>query len=90
MQQAQKRSQQNRQKCSMAGVALMNEAIINKGSNRDIHREAINMLITRLNSGRYDTVVVKNMSDITADKKGAGKDGLCKIRADSMVCHRTI
>ena len=60
--------QQNRQKCSMAGIALMNEAIINKGPNRDIDREAVNMLITRLISGQYDTVVVESMADITADE----------------------
>ncbi len=60
--------QENRQKCSMAGIALMNEAIINKGPNRDIDRDAVNMLITRLISGQYDTVVVENMADITADE----------------------
>ncbi len=60
--------QQNRQKCSLAGIALMNEAIINKGPNRDIDRDAVNMLITRLISGKYDTVVVENMADITADE----------------------
>lgn len=60
--------QQNRQKCSMAGIVLMNEAIINKGPNRDIDRDAVNMLITRLISGRYDTVVVENMTDITEDE----------------------
>lgn len=60
--------QQNRQKCSMAGIVLMNEAIINKGPNRDIDRDAVNMLITRLISGRYDTVVVGNMTDITEDE----------------------
>ena len=43
--------QANRQKCSVAGIALMNEAIINKGPNRDIDRDAVNMLITRLISG---------------------------------------
>ena len=59
--------QQNRQKCSMAGIALMTEAIINKGPNRGIDRDAVNMLITRLISGQYDTVVVENMADITAD-----------------------
>ena len=37
--------QKNRQKCSMAGIALMNETI-----------------------GQYDTVVVENMTDITADE----------------------
>lgn len=60
--------QENRQKCSMAGIALMNESIINKGPNRDIDRDAVNMLITRLISGQYDTVVVENMADITTDE----------------------
>ena len=60
--------QENRQKCSMAGIALMNECIINKGPNRDIDRDAVNMLITRLISGQYDTVVVENMADIAADE----------------------
>jgi hypothetical protein len=60
--------QQNRQKCSMAGIVLMNEAIINKGPNRDIDRDAVNMLITRLISGQYDTVVVENMTDIIEDE----------------------
>ena len=44
---------ENRKKCSMAGIALMNETVINKGPNRDIDRDAVNMLITRLLSGRY-------------------------------------
>ena len=55
--------QANRQKCSIAGIALMNETIVNKGSNRDIDRDAVNMLITRLITGQYDTVVVENMAD---------------------------
>ena len=46
----------------------MNETVINKGPNRDIDRDAVNMLITRLLSGRYDTVVVEKMTDITADE----------------------
>ena len=60
--------QQNRQKCSMAGIALMNETIVNKGPNRDIDRDAVNMLITHLIGGQYDMVVMENMADITADK----------------------
>lgn len=60
--------QQNRQKCSMVGIALMNETIVNKGPNRDIDRDAVNMLITRLITGQYDTIVVENMTDITADE----------------------
>lgn len=60
--------QQNRQKCSLAGIALMNETIVNKGPNRDIDRDAVNMLINHLITGQYDTVVVENMADITADE----------------------
>ena len=60
--------QENRQKCRMAGIALMNETIVNKGPDRDIDRDAVNMLITRLITGQYDTVVVENMTDITADE----------------------
>ena len=60
--------QQNRQKCSMAGIALLNETIVNKGPYRDIDRDAVNMLITRLITGQYDTIVVENMTDITADE----------------------
>ncbi len=60
--------QANRQKCSVAGIALMNETIVNKGPNRDIDRDAVNMLITRLISGQYDTVVVERLTDITTDK----------------------
>lgn len=60
--------QQNCQKCSMAGIALMNETIVNKGPNRDIDRDAVNMLIIRLITGQYDTVVVENMADITTNE----------------------
>ena len=60
--------QENRQKCDILGISLMDETIINKGPNRDIDRDAVNMLITRLISGQYDTVVVENMADITADE----------------------
>lgn len=52
----------------MAGITLTNEIIVNKGPNRDIDCGAVNMLITRLISGQYDTVAVKNMGDITTDK----------------------
>lgn len=60
--------QENRQKCCMAGIALMHECIINKGPDRDIDREAVNMLISLLISGKYDTVVVEHMADITEDE----------------------
>lgn len=60
--------QENRQKCSMAGIALMHECIVNKGPDRDIDRDAVNMLISVLITGQYDTVVVENMTDITEDE----------------------
>lgn len=60
--------QVNGQKCSMPGIALMNETIVNKGPNRDIDRDAVNMPITRLITGQYDTVVVENVTDITTDE----------------------
>lgn len=59
--------QENRHKCSEAGIALMHECIVNKGPDRDIDREAVNMLIALLLTGQYDTVVVENMADITED-----------------------
>ena len=59
--------QENRQKCRMAGIALMNETIVNKGPDRDIDRDAVNMLIASLITGQYDTVVVEKMTDITSD-----------------------
>ncbi len=59
--------QENRQKCRMAGIALMNETIVNKGANRDIDRDAVNMLIASLITGQYDTVVVEKTTDITSD-----------------------
>lgn len=60
--------QEYRHKCSEAGIALQHECIVNKGPDRDIDREAVNMLITLLLTGQYDTVVVENMDDITVDK----------------------
>ena len=59
--------QENRQKCRMAGIALMNETIVNKGPDRDIDRDAVNMLIASLITGQYDTVVMEKMTDITSD-----------------------
>lgn len=46
----------------------MQECIINKGPDRDIDRDAVNMLIVLLLTGRYDTVVVEDLADITADE----------------------
>ena len=60
--------QGNRRKCGMAGISLMQECVIHKGPGRDIDRDAVNILIVLLLTGRYDTVVVENLADITADE----------------------
>lgn len=56
-----------RRECRPYGIELQHECIVNKGPNRDIDREAINMLISLLISGRYEIVVVNRMSDLTED-----------------------
>lgn len=60
--------QENRPKFNAAGIIFIDKCIVSKGPNRDIDRDAINVLINALITGLYDTVVVKNMTDITADK----------------------
>ena len=56
-----------RQKCCPHGIELQYECIVNKGPNRDIDREAINMLISLLITGKYEIVVVNKMTDLTND-----------------------
>lgn len=58
---------ENRQKCSPYGIELQHDCIVNKGPNRDIDRDAINMLISMLITGRYEVVVVNKMTDLTDD-----------------------
>lgn len=55
----------NRQSCLSAGIELKQECIVSKGPDRDIDREAINVLITLLLTGQYEVVVVENMTDLT-------------------------
>lgn len=82
---------ENRQKCRGVEVALLNECIVNKGPDRDIDREAVNMLIRLLLNGQYDTVVVENMTDITEDEadleefmKDAAKIGVGFLELSTM------
>jgi len=53
--------------CFSNGIDLQNECIVNKGPNRDIDREAINELLSRLITRKYEIVVVRHMKDITND-----------------------
>ena len=59
--------QEGRKKCSMMGITLMRECIVSKGPDRDIDRDAVNILIGLLMTGRYDTVAVEKLTDITED-----------------------
>lgn len=59
--------QESRKKCAMTGITLMEEYIVSKGPGRDIDRDAVNMLIGLLVTGRYDTVAVERLTDITED-----------------------
>ena len=59
--------QESRRECMGAGITLMHECIVSKGPNRDVDRDAVNRLVSVLISGRYDTVVVERLSDLTAD-----------------------
>lgn len=81
--------------CREAGVDLRQEVIGNKGPDRDIDREAINMLITLLLTGQYDTVVVNELADLTDDvsdlqefMKDAGAIGIGFFEISSMQYHR--
>lgn len=44
-----------------------NDVVINKGSDRDIDRDAVNMLITFLLDGEYQMIVVDKLTDLTSD-----------------------
>lgn len=59
--------QESRKKCAMTGIILMEEYIVSKGPDRDIDRDAVNILIGLLMTGRYDTVAVERLADITED-----------------------
>lgn len=57
--------EKNRLACCYAGIDLKHEVIVNKGPNRDIDRDAINMLISLLVTGQYEVVVVEKLTDLT-------------------------
>ena len=61
----QKIIRENRQNCLSVGIELKQDCIVSKGPDRDIDREAINVLITLLLTSQYEVVVVENMTDLT-------------------------
>ncbi len=56
-----------RDKCISQGIVLGQDVIINKGPDRDIDRDAVNMLISLLLVGEYQMIVVDKLTDITTD-----------------------
>lgn len=56
-----------REKCMSQGIVLGHDVVINKGPDRDIDRDAVNMLITFLLDGEYQMIVVDKPTDLTSD-----------------------
>lgn len=56
-----------REKCLSHGIMLGHDVIINKGPDRDIDRDAINMLIALFLDEKYEMVVVDKLTDLTTD-----------------------
>ena len=56
-----------REKCLTHGIVLGHDVVINKGPDRDIDRDAVNILITFLLDGEYQMIVVDKLTDITPD-----------------------
>lgn len=62
-----KKVAKTRDKCMEHGIVLGHDVVINKGPDRDIDRDAVNLLITFLLEGEYQMIVVDKLTDITND-----------------------
>lgn len=62
-----KKVAKTREKCMSHGIVLGYDVVINKGPDRDIDRDAVNMLITFLLDGKYQMIVVDKLTDLTSD-----------------------
>lgn len=62
-----KKVAKTREKCMSHGIVLGHDVVINKGPDRDIDRDAVNMLISFLLDGEYQIIVVDKLTDITSD-----------------------
>ena len=62
-----KKVAKTREKCMSHGIVLGHDVVINKGPDRDIDRDAVNLLITFLLDGEYQIIVVDKLTDITPD-----------------------
>ncbi len=62
-----KKVDETREKCMEYGIVLGHDVVINKGPDRDIDRDAVNMLIAFLLDGEYQVVVADKLTDLTSD-----------------------
>ena len=62
-----KKVAKTREKGMSHGIVLGHNVVINKGPDRDIDRDAVNMLITFLLDGEYQMIVVDKLTDLTSD-----------------------
>lgn len=86
-----KKVAKTREKCMSYGIVLGHDVVINKGPDRDIDRDAVNLLISFLLTGQYDMVVVDRLTDITEDvsdmeefMKDASKTGVGFLELSTM------
>lgn len=82
---------EKRLECIPYGIAIGHDTVICKGPDRDIDREAVNLLISFLLDGKYETVVVDRLTDITPELsdleeflKDAAKIGVSVFEIASM------
>lgn len=62
-----KKVAKTREKCMAYGIILGHDVVINKDPDRDIDRDAVNMLISFFLDGEYQMIAVDKLTDITPD-----------------------
>ena len=62
-----KKVAKTREKCLSHGIILGHDVVICKGPERDVDRDAVNLLISFLMTGQYDMVAVDKLTDLTED-----------------------
>lgn len=73
-----------REKCMSQGIVLGHDVVINKGPDRDIDRDAVNMLITFLLDGEYQMIVVDKLTDLTSDLSDFTRIGKRTVNAKAI------
>ena len=62
-----KKVDKTREKCLSHGIILGHDVVICKGPDRDVDRDAVNLLISFLMTVQYDMVAVDKLTDLTED-----------------------